>query len=73
MSEPEAAAQPAAPEHEDATAARARPDLPAEGPRRVLVPYLVVAALGLLAALIVIAQLWAYRDELRMILTQTPV
>ncbi|MDP8922434.1 MAG: hypothetical protein M3O34_06100 [Chloroflexota bacterium] len=37
------------------------------------VPYLVVAALGLLAALIVAVQLWAYRDELRAILTQAPV
>jgi hypothetical protein len=33
----------------------------------------MVAALGLLAALIVAVQLWAYRDELRTILTQTPV
>ena len=41
--------------------------------RRALVPYLVVATLGLLAALIVLVQLWAYRDELRTILTQTPV
>lgn len=39
----------------------------------VLAPYLVVAALGLLAGLIVLIQLWAYRDELRTILTQTPV
>ena len=47
------------------------PDSP--GVRRALVPYLIVAALGLLAALIVVVQLWAYRDELRTILTQTPV
>ncbi len=44
-----------------------------EAPRRALVPYLVVAVLGLLAGLIVLVQLWAYRDELRTILTQTPV
>lgn len=43
------------------------------GVRRILAPYLAVAILGLLAALIVMAQLWAYRDELRTILTQTPV
>ena len=38
-----------------------------------LAPYLVIVILGLLAALIVGAQLWAYRDELRAILNQTPV
>ena len=43
------------------------------GPHHTLVPYLVVAILGVLAALIVVIQLWAYRDELRTILTQTPV
>ena len=47
------------------------PDPP--GVRRALLPYLIVAALGLLAALIVLAQLWTYRDELRTILTQSPV
>ena len=73
MSEPDPATQPVAPEHEAATAAGARPDLAAEGFRSLLVPYLVVAALGLLAALIVVVQLWAYRDELRTILTQSPV
>ncbi len=56
-----------APSNETAAA----PDSP--GVRRALVPYLIVAALGLLAALIVLAQLLAYRDELRTILTQTPV
>ena len=43
------------------------------GAPRALVPYLVVAVLGLLALLIVAMQLWAYREELRTILTQTPV
>ena len=47
-------------------------EMPAGAPR-ALVPYLVVAALGLLALLIVAVQLWAYREELRTILTQTPV
>ena len=67
------------------TASAAQPSPPREGPsdavagsvpgeaRRALVPYLVVATLGLLAALIVLVQLWAYRDELRTILTQMPV
>lgn len=55
-------------------AAASEPDAVVSGSlRHTLLPYVVVAILGLLAALIVIAQLWAYRDELRTILTQTPV
>ena len=51
-----------------------KPDAEVPGSlRHALLPYLMVAILGLLAALIVVAQLWAYRDELRTILTQTPV
>ncbi len=49
------------------------PDAPPPGSGGALVPYLVVAVLGLLAAVIVLVQLWAYRDELRTILTQMPV
>jgi hypothetical protein len=45
----------------------------ASGPWGWIGPYLVVLLLGLVAVLILLAQLWAYRDELRTILTQTPV
>ena len=57
----------------DAATSEVRQDAAPPGSEGVLVPYLVVAALGLLAALVVLVQLWAYRDELRTILTQTPV
>jgi hypothetical protein len=45
----------------------------ANGPWSWVAPYLVVLVLGLVAALMLLAQLWVYRDELRTIFTQTPV
>ena len=51
------------------TADQTRPEADPRGARPTLAPYLVVALLGLIAALIVVAQLWAYRDELRTLLT----
>jgi hypothetical protein len=57
----------------DAATSEAGQDALPPGSEGALRPYLAVAVLGLLAALIVLVQLWAYRDELRTILTQAPV
>ena len=73
MNEPDDVTGASAPESPRAPASESVPVPEPSATRRALVPYLVVAALGLLAALIVLVQLWAYRDELRTILTQTPV
>lgn len=37
------------------------------------IPYLTVLGLGFLALILVVVQVWAYRDELRAIVSQTPI
>ena len=73
MDRPDATTGTSASESRSTPANEATPTPNPPGVRRALVPYLIVAALGLLAALLVLAQLWTYRDELRTILTQSPV